>query len=251
MASKPKSSSGFTLIEMVVALAVLILLIMTLMGSWRNQINKARDAQRKEDLTRLRTAMEEYYNDHECYPNADILELCQSDSLDPYLNKIPCDPTTKLPYCYIPEEDDCPQSFRLLAHLQNQTDPDTTKLGCYESDPFCGWEDNCADPGSYYTGFNYGVSTSNITVANPDLPSPTPTPIASPTTSPSPAVSPTTSPSPTPLPSPSPSPGNYACTPSGVCNSYADTSTCGVTFADYKICNNYCPTSSLEERCAY
>src|SRR4030042_4926445 len=120
---------GFTLIEMVIAAAILVILLIISMMSWRNHINKANDARRKEDLERVRISFEEYFSDKECYPVADVLQTCGGDSLNPYLDKIPCDPNYHTPYCYITDADNpaCFTSFRLLAPLKNLTDIIITK----------------------------------------------------------------------------------------------------------------------------
>src|SRR3990167_8966396 len=113
------SKRGFTLIELLIVIAILAILIIIAMMSWRLQVDKARDAQKKDDLHRISIAFEEYFSDNECYPPADILQNCQGDEFDPYLDKIPCDPTTGLPYCYITDLDNpsCFRSFKILTPL--------------------------------------------------------------------------------------------------------------------------------------
>jgi prepilin-type N-terminal cleavage/methylation domain-containing protein len=213
--------NGFTLIELLIVIAILALLIIMGMMAWRAQVNKARDAQRKADLQRLRVAFEDYYSDNECYPVNDILETCLGDQLDPYLNKVPCDPTTRQPYCYVTDEDnpDCFQSFRILSSLDFDSDPIIAELGC-DTEAGCGYDDICAQ-----NGLNYGVSSGNIFLANPDIPQALP------------------SPSPSPLPSVVP--GSYACDPTGICNSYQNPQDhgCPLTFSDPIVCQQYCDAS--------
>ena len=105
---------GFTLIELVVVVAILALLLIITMMSWKNQLNKARDAQRKDDLQRISIAFEEYFSDFGCYPPENILDNCGGGELKPYLDKIPCDPVTDKPYEYVPDGDNpaCPRNFR-------------------------------------------------------------------------------------------------------------------------------------------
>lgn len=213
---------GFTLIEMVVVVAIIGLLLIIAMMAWRNQLNKARDAQRKEDLQRISVAFEEYFSDFGCYPPADILNNCGGGELKPYLDKIPCDPVTGDPYEYVPDGDQpaCPQNFRVLARLGNGTDPIIASLNCAGA-LGCGWG---GDP-----VYNYGVSSKNVAVANAEVTaSPTPSPQASPS----------------PQPSPSPS-GNLACDPTGQCNVYADPEAagCPVTFTDPAVCQAACDAS--------
>ena len=227
---------GFTLVELVIVIAILAILLIIAMMSWRNQIDKARDAQKKADLQRLSIAFEEYFSDWNCYPGADILDNCGGDELDDYLDKIPCDPVTKRPYCYVTDSANqtCFKNFRIMTPLKFGGDPVIANLGCYSADPYCGWEPECADLPSLISGFNYGVSSKNVTVGNPALPSPSPSPSAG--ASASPAASPS--------PSPSPS-GNFACDPNGQCNVYADPQAagCPVVFVDPIACQQACDAS--------
>lgn len=142
---------GFTLIEIVIVFAIIAILLIISMMSWRRQLDKARDAQRKEHLQRLGAAFEDYYNDYECYPPADILSG-PSDGLKPYLDKIPSDPITKLPYFL--QHSGC-VSYRILTRLNNDSDPVINSLNC---NPNCGFPD---DPEA-----NYGMASSNISVSN-------------------------------------------------------------------------------------
>lgn len=158
---------AFTLIELLVVVAILAILLIMGFGSWRNQIDKARDADRKTDLQRLKIAFEDFYNDHNCYPPAGILDddfltHCGGDDLKPYLDKIPCDPVTRLPYFI--EHSDC-FSYRILTTLDNGSDPVIASLNCQ---PDCG----------YSATDNYGITSSNLPVSsNPAaVPSPSPSP---------------------------------------------------------------------------
>src|SRR3972149_11995402 len=92
---------GFTLIELLIVIAILAILIIISMMSWRLQIEKANDAKKKEGLYRTSQAFEEYFSDNECYPAPDTLQNCGGSELSPYLDKVPCDPVTKLPYLFI------------------------------------------------------------------------------------------------------------------------------------------------------
>ena len=208
-----KNNFGFTLIELLVTVAILAVLIILALIAWQNHLNQARDAQRKSDLERISIAFENYYNDKECFPAEDILQICGGDSLNPYLNIIPCDPVYILPYCYIHDPNDtCGQSYKILAPLKAASDSIIEKLLC-NGGLYCGYEPNCAasispPAGSDYGGFNYGVTSGNVQLYNPDAGS---------------------SPSPSSSPLPSPTSQTWACTKGdvgagspGECNSYSD-----------------------------
>lgn len=198
---------GFTLVELLVAVSVIILLLLLIFINWRRQIDRGYDVVRKKHLAEIKRAFEEYYNDHNCYPPATILGNCDGPELQPYLQAIACDPTSKLPYKYVPLDDDnlC-LGYRVFSGLQDTADADITRLGC-NGITGCG----------FGIGFNYGIS-SGVTVAQSGF-----------------------NPGWTPTPTPPAQPGDYACDPSGICNSYGDpvASGCPITFAATN-CNNAC-----------
>lgn len=228
------NKKGLTLIEILIVVAILIVLILMGWFTWRTQINKARDAQRKSHLERISVAFEEYYNDNDCYPSSGIINNCGGSELEPYLYNIPCDPTYNTPYCYIHDPDnlDCGQSFKILAPLQNTSDPLITKLLCHgEQD--CGYNPTCESDTGNSASFNYGTGSGNVPILNPEV---TPPPAASPDTSTE------------PLPSDGVAPGfegSLACDPSGVCNNYDDPESagCPITFYDAGVCQSYCSAS--------
>lgn len=202
---KLKLNKGFTLIEVIMVVAIIALLVLLAIWTLRNNINKANDAKRKSDLQRIATALEDYYSDEECYPPETILANCGGSELKPYLDTIPCDPVYKTPYCYLPiETSPCYKKYRLLNTLKYLSDPAIKSLGC-DSGQYCGWEDECsaAIDSNSISGFNYGVTSLNTSLLNPNMPTPTATPS-------------------TPAPSSllSPLGGGWGCTPLGDCDNY-------------------------------
>lgn len=171
---------GVTLVELMLVVVIIAILAVAAFIAFQHQSEHAYDTQKKSDLTKLRTAFEDYYNDHICYPkksdwdNYNCITGEGGDFLKPYVQKIPCDPQTKERYLYITEPigiDAGCGGYHLLAVLTVRTDPDIKASGC-DPDPNkgCGF-----DPHKY----NYGVSMG-VTVANADFdftaPTPTPTP---------------------------------------------------------------------------
>jgi general secretion pathway protein G len=193
---------GFTLIELLVVITILAMLAFTGFMSYRRQIDKANDSLRKDDLQRLSTSFEDYYNDHNCYPPADILDNCSGEELKPYLSKIPCDPVTRQPYFYVVDDSNpaCFRNFRIVTHLDNESDTAAADLG-------------------YDENYNYGVASTNVSATKPGPASPSPSPFAS--------RSPSPSPSSVPLPPGYSGPGSWGCQalsttipPYNGCNSY-------------------------------
>jgi general secretion pathway protein G len=83
-------AGGFTLIELMVVLSIIIILAATGLAQYRNSIVRANEAVLKEDLFRMRDAIDQYYADKGQYPTA--LDALASDG---YLRKLPDDPFTK------------------------------------------------------------------------------------------------------------------------------------------------------------
>jgi prepilin-type N-terminal cleavage/methylation domain-containing protein len=181
MLKKPnKFQLGFTLVELLVVMAILGILTVITLGNFRTSQIKARDAQRKSDLRQIANALEAYYNDHSGYPlgvtsgsdNGKMLacvceegdepcdwdtevgnrEFCDANSTV-YMSKIPGDPvsSTDFPYCY---ESADGSDYKIYAKLENENDPDA-KL-----DVTCGGTSH----------YNFGISSANT------VPNPTPTP---------------------------------------------------------------------------
>jgi general secretion pathway protein G len=84
------SAAGFTLIELMVVLALITTLAAIGMNQYRNSQIYAKEAVLKEDLFRMRDAIDQYYADKNQYPAT--LEALVSDG---YLRKLPDDPFTK------------------------------------------------------------------------------------------------------------------------------------------------------------
>ena len=82
--------SGFTLIELLVVLTLIIILSTIGMAQYSRSQTYAKEAVLKEDLFRMRDAIDQYYADKNQYPTT--LDALVSEG---YLRKIPEDPFTK------------------------------------------------------------------------------------------------------------------------------------------------------------
>jgi len=83
-------NSGFTLIELLVVLALIVILSTMGMAQYRSSVVHARETVLKEDLFRLREAIDQYYADKNQWPST--LDALVSEG---YLRKLPDDPFTK------------------------------------------------------------------------------------------------------------------------------------------------------------
>ncbi|HMB81238.1 MAG TPA: prepilin-type N-terminal cleavage/methylation domain-containing protein [Vicinamibacterales bacterium] len=81
---------GFTLIELLIVVSIIIILSTMGLTQYRNSVIYAREGVLKEDLFRLRDAIDQYYADKGTYPST--LDALVSDG---YVRKVPEDPFTK------------------------------------------------------------------------------------------------------------------------------------------------------------
>jgi general secretion pathway protein G len=81
---------GFTLIELLVVLTLIVVLSTIGMAQYTRSVTYAREATLKEDLFRMRDAIDQYYADKNQYPAT--LDALVSEG---YLRKVPEDPFTK------------------------------------------------------------------------------------------------------------------------------------------------------------
>jgi prepilin-type N-terminal cleavage/methylation domain-containing protein len=221
--SKNSSTFGFTLIELVVVVMMISVLVTgsILILNPIKQLQKAKDAQRQQDLAQVRSALDTYYNDNNCYPNSDFFYFGTSFSQNgvSFMQKVPQDPDfasgSNKPYAYLVDtlSSSCPQwnvLFAKAASVQN------LQVGC----PLTQMTDsngNTCVPANYETlGYNYCLPSGKVNcdfitqnqIPGQQLPppTPTPTPVPTPTPTPTPVPTPSPTPSPTPVPTPPPTP---------------------------------------------
>jgi general secretion pathway protein G len=82
-------NKGFTLVELLVVLAILALLLTLAVPRYFNGIERAKEATLRQDLTTLRESIDKFYADTGQYPKAleDLVER-------KYIRKLPVDPIT-------------------------------------------------------------------------------------------------------------------------------------------------------------
>jgi len=88
------SSRGFTLLELMIVMAIMGILITIAQPSLKQSLVRAREAVLREDLYQIRDALDQYYADNGKYPGqlADLVN--QSDKTKSYLRDVPKDPFT-------------------------------------------------------------------------------------------------------------------------------------------------------------
>lgn len=173
---------GFTLLELLVVMAIIGILAAIGIASYSGAQAKGRDARRKSDLENTSRALELYYNDNGEYPLSSGGQItgvpwgarwAAGDAL--YMEKLPKD--TKHDYYY--ESIDSGRAYRLYARFENDQ---------VNNDNFAGsnmiFQDESDTPIVGCTsGCNYHVRSSNASVPT-TTPEPTPEPEAAAASSP-------------------------------------------------------------------
>ncbi|KKT33857.1 MAG: General secretion pathway protein G [Candidatus Woesebacteria bacterium GW2011_GWB1_44_11b] len=164
---------GFTLVELLVVMAILGVLVTLVASGFRTAQLRGRDAQRKSDIKQLANALELFYSDYNLYPDESSGKVsgcpytpgvggavCSwgqgefTDSKTVYFKAMPKDPNSSLSYYYRVVPGSSNQKFQIFAHLENPQDPE-----CLEGD--C-----AAPPVAYSCGSqicNFSVTSANTT----------------------------------------------------------------------------------------
>ncbi|MGA2559729.1 MAG: prepilin-type N-terminal cleavage/methylation domain-containing protein [Terracidiphilus sp.] len=106
-----RHDAGFTLVELMIVMAIIGVLAMVAVPSYIKAIQHAREAVLKEDLHTLREAIDSYTMDKQKAPQS-LDDLLQ----DGYLKTIPEDPMTKSNTTWVTDSSD-------TMHSLDQTDP--------------------------------------------------------------------------------------------------------------------------------
>ena len=85
---------GFTLLELMIVIAIMGILLTIAQPSLKASIVRAREAVLREDLFQLREAIDQYYADNDKYPPTVQDLLNQQERTRSYLRDIPKDPFT-------------------------------------------------------------------------------------------------------------------------------------------------------------
>jgi general secretion pathway protein G len=85
-----RGARGFTMIEMLIVMTLIIILAGMAMTQYRNSVRRSEEAVLKENLFRLRDAMDQFYADKNKWPT-DLAELVSEG----YIREVPTDPMTK------------------------------------------------------------------------------------------------------------------------------------------------------------
>ena len=132
------TKKGFTLIELLVVISIIGILSALILSNLNDARARARDSQKKSELTQLKTALRLYYNDYQKYPakcGTNTIQGCGASGTTccpvagcpefaaggtgcetAYMKKLPV-----AEFTYVSSDDD---SFTLAVTLENASDAD-------------------------------------------------------------------------------------------------------------------------------
>lgn len=88
--TRMRSAGGFTLMELLVVMSLIVVLTSIGLMAYQTSVQRGREAVLKEDLYRMRDAIDQFYVDKGKYP-VDLSELVSGG----YLRAVPVDPMTQ------------------------------------------------------------------------------------------------------------------------------------------------------------
>ncbi len=178
MPNLARTSKAFTLIELLIVIAIIGILMTIIFASFSQAQKNARDGQRKADLQAVAGVLQRFYSDNSVYPSDDgsgqirinatctVITSgsarawgtdniqCTSGTLKTYLKQLPKDPIGTNQYCYTSADD---QHYILYADLEGWGNFDTTGEGVINQFDGINCGGSSGSPGPY----NYRVTTND------------------------------------------------------------------------------------------
>ena len=170
-----RSNNGFTLIELILVMALIAILSVVGIGAYTQATLKSRDTERKSDLNQVVKALESFNNDIGRYPkvnngvmtcpSADKTEVACPKSIYAYIGTeramymgaVPIDPDSTRKYVYIPNADQT--SYALYAALENPEDKDAV---VDNSGKVTNWDSDYGSPKCGGVSCNYKVTETGL-----------------------------------------------------------------------------------------
>jgi len=175
--NKEKVLQGFTLVELLVVMAIISILATVMLSGFRSSQRRSRDAVRKSDLEQIGKALELFYSDYEFYPPASggKINACpyssppalctwgandetgkMTDGKTIYFRELPEDPG-KYQYYYKTLHSNT--AFQLYAHLENTEDQNCVNEGCTDAELPTGVD--CGSTSG--PDCNFSITSANVT----------------------------------------------------------------------------------------
>ncbi len=120
-----RRKAGFSLIELLIVIAILGILSVAGIGLYTSSLGKSRDARRKSDLSTIQKALESYYNDYGTYPASTASSNLCADTTHCYLRTTPVDPNGPSYYYIRGNVSGTNQSFQIYSAIERSDDSGT------------------------------------------------------------------------------------------------------------------------------
>jgi len=129
--TSPQTKKGFTLIELLVAISIIATLTAIVLPNFMGARERAKDAQKKEDMYALKNALRMVYNDNQAYPDS------QTDMLAEVLPYLPNVASFDYPYTYT--QTNTGDGFQLCVELEASSAEDNfaSQNRCKVSEQVC------------------------------------------------------------------------------------------------------------------
>lgn len=131
--SNRRAQSGFTLIELMIVMAIIGILITLAIPSFVGAVKHAREAALKEDLQTMRTAIDTYTMDKQKGPQS-LDDLVQ----DGYLRAVPEDPMTRSKDTWVTDNTESMYSLDETEPGINDVHSGSTETGS-DGQPYSSW----------------------------------------------------------------------------------------------------------------
>ena len=126
-------SRGFTMIELMVVIAIILVLIAMAAGRYERSVTRAKEAVLKEDLQTMRNAIEQFTLDKQQAPQS-IDDLVSSG----YLRQVPLDPMTRGRDWHVNFEDMMLTPDQTAAGITD-VHSSSDSVSPFESTPYSSW----------------------------------------------------------------------------------------------------------------
>lgn len=124
---------GFTLIELMVVMAIIVILMTIATGKYQQMVTRAREATLRSDLHVLRKAIQDYTLDKECGPSS-LDDLVSNN----YIGRIPNDPMTHQPD-WVTKSDDISLSPEQSCYGISDVNSASDQVSPFESTAYSSW----------------------------------------------------------------------------------------------------------------
>ncbi len=134
---KKKGSRGFTLVEMIVVIAIIAILMAIVLANLEKARSQNRDKVRIADISKIQLDLALYLNKNGAYPIGSDIRVLTAALTPDYTSTIPVDPLNTGNYVYSYADDGTGGSYCLSALLENPSAYiDTTVYAACNKKPY-------------------------------------------------------------------------------------------------------------------